>query len=53
MPTVFDAARATTRDGAVWRTCPLCDHLTPMPPAAELCDPCTKVAFPTRMGEGR
>ncbi len=47
MPKVIDAARATIRDGAVWRACPVCDHLAPMPPGAVLCDPCTAVTFPT------
>jgi hypothetical protein len=53
MPTVIDAARATIRNDAVWRTCPVCDHLAPMPADAPACDRCTAVAFPTRAGEER
>ena len=41
MPKVVDAARATIRDNAVWRTCPTCDQLAPMPPDALFCDTCT------------
>ena len=41
MPKVSDAARVTTKDGAVWRECPCCARLAAMPPDAILCDECT------------
>jgi hypothetical protein len=40
MPKVSDAARATVKDGAVWRECPCCDQLRPLPPDVMLCDDC-------------
>jgi hypothetical protein len=35
MPKLSDAARATAPDGAVWRTCSGCDHLTALPPTVQ------------------
>jgi hypothetical protein len=40
MPTVAKFARATTRESAVWRTCPACDRLAAMAPDALFCDAC-------------
>ena len=44
MPTVSEAARATIRDNAVWRTCPTCAQLAAMPPDALFCDTCAHTA---------
>jgi hypothetical protein len=35
-----DAARVTTRCGAVWRTCPACGTLAALAPDAKVCDTC-------------
>lgn len=48
MPKVSDAARVTTKDGAVWRECPCCARLAAMPPDAILCDECTGEIRPTQ-----
>lgn len=40
MPKVSQAARATVKDGAVWRTCPTCQRLAAMAPDALFCDTC-------------
>ncbi|SDZ46586.1 hypothetical protein SAMN05444365_1208 [Micromonospora pattaloongensis] len=40
MPTVSKAARVTTKDDAVWRTCPTCGQLAAMAPGALVCDSC-------------
>ncbi len=40
MPKLVDAARVTTRDGAVWRTCGSCGVLAAMPPEITICDLC-------------
>ncbi|GAA0473666.1 hypothetical protein Ade02nite_73990 [Paractinoplanes deccanensis] len=40
MPKVVDAARVTTRDDTVWRTCTECAHLRPIPDGVERCDAC-------------
>ncbi|MEU8607128.1 hypothetical protein AB0C29_03885 [Actinoplanes sp. NPDC048791] len=42
MPTVNDAARITTRDGAVWRTCAGCGLLTALPTDADKCPACDR-----------
>ncbi|GAA3335458.1 hypothetical protein GCM10020358_03860 [Amorphoplanes nipponensis] len=42
MPTVNDAARITTRDGAGWRTCGGCGLLAALPPAADQCPGCDR-----------
>jgi hypothetical protein len=43
MPTVAEAARITTPDGAVWRTCKTCGHLAALPPEVEHCEGCAPV----------
>lgn len=43
MPKLVDAARVTTRCGAVWRTCPACETLAALTPDATVCDTCTAV----------
>jgi hypothetical protein len=40
MPTVSDAARITSKDGAVWRTCGGCGTLAALPPNLERCAGC-------------
>ncbi|MBB2945338.1 hypothetical protein FB565_005071 [Actinoplanes lutulentus] len=40
MPKVVDAARVTTRDNTVWRTCTECGQLRPIPDGVERCDAC-------------
>ena len=48
MPTVNDAARVTTRDNAIWRTCPACHRLAALPPQVDRCPSCaTGAAEPT------
>lgn len=42
MPTVNDAARITTRDGAIWRTCGGCGLLSALPPNADKCAGCDR-----------
>lgn len=42
MPTVNDAARITTRDGSVWRTCAGCGLLSALPPNADKCPVCDR-----------
>ncbi|MEU7903645.1 hypothetical protein [Actinoplanes sp. NPDC049118] len=42
MPTVNDAARITTRDGAVWRTCGGCGLLAALLPNADKCPGCDR-----------
>jgi hypothetical protein len=42
MPTVNDAARITTRDGSVWRTCAGCGLLAPLPPDVDTCPGCRR-----------
>ena len=42
MPTVNDAARITTRDGAVWRTCAGCGLLTALPTDVDKCPACDR-----------
>lgn len=44
MPTVNDAARITTRDGAVWRTCGGCGLLAALVPNADKCPSCGRPA---------
>jgi hypothetical protein len=44
MPTVADAARVTTRDNAVWRTCTTCGQLAPLPPTVNRCARCDQPA---------
>ncbi len=41
MPKVIDAARVTTRDNAVWRTCSGCGQLAALAPDADRCPACT------------
>ena len=41
MPTLAEAARLTTRDGAVWRPCRCCGLLAAMPPEIDRCHACT------------
>jgi hypothetical protein len=43
MPKVVDAARVTTKDGAVWRHCTTCDTLAPLAPDAGHCPTCVPV----------
>jgi hypothetical protein len=40
MPTVSNAARITSKDGAVWRTCTGCGALAALPPDIDLCAGC-------------
>ena len=40
MPKVSDAARVSTRQGAVWRVCPGCARLAAMAPEADRCETC-------------
>ncbi len=40
MPTVAEAARVTTPDSAVWRTCTTCGHLAALPPDERRCESC-------------
>jgi hypothetical protein len=42
MPTVSKAARLTTRDTAVWRTCIGCGQLAPLPPEVDHCCYCDR-----------
>jgi len=42
MPTVNDAARITTRDGAVWRTCVGCGLPAPLAPEVDSCPACRR-----------
>ena len=42
MPTVNDAARITTRDGALWRTCGGCGLLAALLPDADMCPGCRR-----------
>lgn len=42
MPTVNDAARITTRDGAVWRTCGGCGLLAALLPNTDKCPGCDR-----------
>ncbi len=57
MPTVSEAARVTTRDGTVWRTCQGCGVLAPLPPEVERCSGCESIpaqdATPSLTGRGR
>ncbi|MEU4564898.1 hypothetical protein AB0F72_41510 [Actinoplanes sp. NPDC023936] len=41
MPKVVDAARVTTRDNTVWRTCTSCSELKPLLDDIERCAECT------------
>ncbi|MER7006666.1 hypothetical protein ABT297_26990 [Dactylosporangium sp. NPDC000555] len=50
MPKLVDAARLTSPDGAVWRTCSACQTLTPLPPAVQRCDACRLGPAPTIPG---
>jgi hypothetical protein len=40
MPTVVNAARVTTKDGAVWRECAGCGVLAPLAPDVNHCTAC-------------
>jgi hypothetical protein len=40
MPTVSNAARVTSKDGAVWRTCKRCGILAALPPDVDRCANC-------------
>src|SRR6266540_4160843 len=40
MPTVVNAARVTTKDGAVWRECAGCGALAPLAPGVNHCPAC-------------
>src|SRR6266540_4160845 len=40
MPTVVNAARITTKDGAVWRECAGCGALAPLAPGVNHCPAC-------------
>ncbi|MEU4693178.1 hypothetical protein [Actinoplanes sp. NPDC023714] len=40
MPKVVDAARVTTRDNTVWRTCTGCSRLKPLPDGVDRCEDC-------------
>jgi hypothetical protein len=40
MPTVSNAARITSKDGAVWRTCGGCGTLAALPPDMDRCTTC-------------
>jgi hypothetical protein len=44
MPTVVNAARVTTKDGAVWRTCDGCGLLVALPPEIRHCPTCTEAS---------
>jgi hypothetical protein len=43
MPTVVNAARVTTKDGAVWRHCDGCGLLVALPPEIFFCPACTPI----------
>jgi hypothetical protein len=40
MPTVSNAARITSRDGTIWRTCGGCGTLAALPPDVDRCATC-------------
>ncbi|GLW32970.1 hypothetical protein [Actinoplanes regularis] len=40
MPKVSDAARVTTKDKAIWRTCAGCELLKSLPPDVDRCAAC-------------
>jgi hypothetical protein len=48
MPKLSDAARITTKDNTIWRTCAGCDLLKSLPPDIDRCaacaDPDTRLA---------
>ncbi len=46
MPRLSETARLTTRDGAVWRPCAICDTFSPLPPGHEVCPACAEVIQP-------
>jgi hypothetical protein len=46
MPTVSNAVRVTTRDGAIWRTCTGCDALIATAGEVDRCDTCRAVEVP-------
>ncbi len=50
MPKVVDAARVTSKDNTIWRTCPACEQLLPLPPDALFCDTCAHRTPPDREG---
>ncbi len=50
MPTVSNAARATTKDGAVWRTCTTCGVLAALAPDVEQCTACQPTTAARRSG---
>jgi hypothetical protein len=51
MPTVVNAARVTTKDDAVWRTCAGCGLLVALPPEIWRCQACMPADRP--VGGGR
>ncbi|WP_229076057.1 hypothetical protein [Actinoplanes sp. DH11] len=52
MPKVSDAARVTTKDNTVWRTCTGCSRLKPLPDQADRCDSCATEKPPAATGSG-
>jgi hypothetical protein len=44
MPKVIDAARVSTRGGAVWRQCGACGRLSALPPSVTRCAICERLA---------
>jgi hypothetical protein len=48
MPTVSNAARVTSKDGAVWRTCTGCGVLAALPPDIDRCAGCQPGAASNR-----
>ena len=49
MPKIIDFARATIREGELWRPCPDCDRLAAMTPDARLSDSCARLPTVTRV----
>jgi hypothetical protein len=46
VPTVTNVARATTKDGAVWRTCVGCGVLAALAPEIDRCNDCVPAPRP-------
>jgi len=40
MPRLYNAARVTTRAGAIWRHCHACDELAALAPGDRVCPAC-------------
>ncbi len=43
MPRLYKAARVTTRSGAIWRHCDVCDDLAALAPGDRVCPACVAV----------